>query len=73
MFYTSLPVLGIGITDQDVDDYNSVHYPKLYTPGHGNIFFNKKTFILSAVHGLVTSALILFIPYGECGTADVFH
>ena len=27
---------------QDVNDYYSMRYPKLYTPGHLNLLFNKK-------------------------------
>lgn len=65
LFYTSLPVLCLGIMDQDVDDYYSRRFPKLYTPGHHNVLFNKRVFMWSAVHGAVTSFLILFIPYGE--------
>lgn len=60
-----MPVMGVGVTDQDVDDFNCVRYPKLYTPGLLNLYFNKKTFVLSAIHGAITSALIFFIPYGE--------
>lgn len=66
LFYTSLPVLCLGIMDQDVDDYYSRRFPKLYTPGHYNLFFNKRVFMWSAIHGAVTSFLILFVPYGEC-------
>ncbi|KAJ8936119.1 hypothetical protein NQ318_012932, partial [Aromia moschata] len=44
LFYTSLPVLGVGIFDQDVNEKNSVLYPQLYKPGHYNLFFNKKEF-----------------------------
>ncbi|KAK8734413.1 hypothetical protein OTU49_006178, partial [Cherax quadricarinatus] len=63
LFYTSLPVLCLGIMDQDVDDYFSRRFPKLYTPGHHNTFFNKRVFLWSALHGAVTSSLILFIPF----------
>nr|CAD7397985.1 unnamed protein product [Timema cristinae] len=42
LFYTSLPVLGLGIFDQDVSDRYSLMYPQLYTPGHSNLLFNKK-------------------------------
>ncbi|KAK1887279.1 putative phospholipid-transporting ATPase IM [Dissostichus eleginoides] len=31
--YTSLPVLAMGLFDQDVSDQNSLHYPSLYKPG----------------------------------------
>ena len=32
---------------QDVDDYYSQRYPKLYYPGLDNLLFNKKVFALS--------------------------
>ena len=49
---------------QDVDDYYSVRYPKLYQPGLVNLLFNKKLFLLSAGEGFLTSIVLFFIPYG---------
>ncbi|XP_054287593.1 phospholipid-transporting ATPase ID [Macrosteles quadrilineatus] len=63
LFYTSLPVLALGVFDQDVDDKHSLTYPRLYTPGHLNLFFNKREFLLSALHGFFTSAIIFLVPY----------
>ncbi|KAF3839746.1 hypothetical protein F7725_018463 [Dissostichus mawsoni] len=40
--YTSLPVLAMGIFDQDVPDQRSLEYPKLYEPGQLNLLFNKR-------------------------------
>lgn len=62
--FTSLPVLAMGIFDQDVSDKNSLLYPKLYVPGQKNILFNKKTFAFKLFHGIVISCLLFFIPYG---------
>lgn len=64
VFYTSLPVLALGILDQDVDDKNSIRYSKLYTPGHLNLLFNKVEFLKSVTHGILTSFILFFIPYG---------
>ncbi|XP_035707626.1 phospholipid-transporting ATPase ID isoform X1 [Folsomia candida] len=64
LFYTSLPVLSIGIFDQDCNDDYCIRYPKLYTPGHLNLLFNKKEFFKSALHGFVTSCVIFLVPYG---------
>ncbi|XP_063906623.1 probable phospholipid-transporting ATPase IM isoform X3 [Zophobas morio] len=64
LFYTSLPVLAVGIFDQDVNDKNSVLYPKLYRPGHYNLFFNKKEFFRSAMQGCFVSIVLFFIPFG---------
>ncbi|XP_015918063.1 probable phospholipid-transporting ATPase IM isoform X1 [Parasteatoda tepidariorum] len=64
VFYTSLPVLALGVFDQDVSDKNSIRYPKLYTPGLMNLLFNKMIFLKSVAHGLLTSFILFFIPYG---------
>lgn len=65
LFYTSMPVLALGIFDQDVSDVNSLNYPKLYVAGQRNLLFNKAEFIKSAFHGFITSCVIFSIPYGE--------
>lgn len=49
---------------QDVSDKNSIRYPKLYTPGLMNLLFNKMIFLKSVAHGLLTSFILFFIPYG---------
>ncbi|KAK0161350.1 hypothetical protein PV327_009828 [Microctonus hyperodae] len=64
LFYTSLPVLAVGVFDQDVNDKNSLLYPKLYTPGLQNLLFNKKEFCWSALHGFWASCVIFLVPYG---------
>ncbi|XP_070384650.1 probable phospholipid-transporting ATPase IM [Dermacentor albipictus] len=63
VFYTSLPVLALGVFDQDVNDVNSMRYPKLFTPGHLNLLFNKVEFLKSVAHGVI-SFVLFFIPYG---------
>lgn len=65
LFYTSLPVLAVGMFDQDVNDKNSIIYPQLYRPGHYNMFFNKKEFFRSALQGCYISLVLFFIPFGE--------
>lgn len=65
LFYTSLPVLAIGILDQDVNDKNSIVYPRLYTPGLQNLLFNKREFLRSALMGFFASAVLFLIPYGK--------
>ncbi|XP_047740035.1 phospholipid-transporting ATPase ID-like [Hyalella azteca] len=73
LFYTSMPVLALGIFDQDVDARNSMAYPKLYTPGVHNTLFNKPQFLRSAFHGFVASGVLFFIPYGAYYTAVDQH
>ncbi|KAK9754365.1 Phospholipid-translocating P-type ATPase C-terminal [Popillia japonica] len=76
LFYTSLPVLAVGIFDQDrslilciypfiicfIRRY--LYWPLLYKPGHYNLFFNKKEFLLSALQGCYVSLVLFFIPLG---------
>ncbi|KAF7663742.1 hypothetical protein LDENG_00202030 [Lucifuga dentata] len=62
--YTSLPVLAMGLFDQDVNDQNSLRYPSLYKPGQQNLLFNKLQFFLCTLQGLATSFMLFFIPYG---------
>ncbi|GAB1604721.1 phospholipid-transporting ATPase ID-like isoform X1 [Argonauta hians] len=69
VIYTSLPVLALAIFDQDVDEYYSIKYPKLYEPGHSNLLFNKKLFLWSVAEGIVTSLILFFIPYGVFGSS----
>uniref|UniRef100_A0A669CC41 Phospholipid-transporting ATPase n=1 Tax=Oreochromis niloticus TaxID=8128 RepID=A0A669CC41_ORENI len=57
--YTSLPVLAMGLFDQ-----NSLRYPSLYKPGQQNLLFNKRQFFLCTLQGMATSFLLFFIPYG---------
>uniref|UniRef100_A0A0N7ZAC6 Phospholipid-transporting ATPase n=1 Tax=Scylla olivacea TaxID=85551 RepID=A0A0N7ZAC6_SCYOL len=64
LFYTSMPVLALGIFEQDVSAKCSLAFPKLYTPGLKNALFNKREFFRSAVHGFVTSCILFFIPFG---------
>ncbi|TWW76011.1 Phospholipid-transporting ATPase ID [Takifugu flavidus] len=64
VIYTSLPVMGMGLFDQDVSDQHSLRYPSLYKPGQQNLLFNRRQFFLCALQGLTTSCLLFFIPYG---------
>uniref|UniRef100_A0A3Q3ICE6 Phospholipid-transporting ATPase n=1 Tax=Monopterus albus TaxID=43700 RepID=A0A3Q3ICE6_MONAL len=62
--YSSLPVLLVGLLDQDVNDKLSLKFPKLYLPGQQGKLFNYKKFIISLFHGIFVSLTIFFIPYG---------
>ncbi|XP_044515985.1 probable phospholipid-transporting ATPase IM [Gracilinanus agilis] len=62
--YTSLPILAMGIFDQDVSEQNSMEYPNLYIPGQLNLLFNKSKFFICIAHGVYTSFALFFIPYG---------
>uniref|UniRef100_A0A8C8RHF0 Phospholipid-transporting ATPase n=1 Tax=Pelusios castaneus TaxID=367368 RepID=A0A8C8RHF0_9SAUR len=62
--YTSLPVLAMGVFDQDVTEQRSMEYPKLYEPGQLNLLFNKREFFICIAQGIYTSVLLFFLPYG---------
>uniref|UniRef100_H2ZWK6 Phospholipid-transporting ATPase n=1 Tax=Latimeria chalumnae TaxID=7897 RepID=H2ZWK6_LATCH len=64
VLYSSLPVLLVGLIDQDVSDKLSHQFPKLYIPGQKDLFFNYKKFFISLAHGILTSLIIFFVPYG---------
>ncbi|XP_038076236.1 phospholipid-transporting ATPase ID-like isoform X3 [Patiria miniata] len=64
IFFTSLPVIAIGIFDQDVSDKKSIEYPELYKPGQKSLFFNYWVFSKSLLQGVLTSLVLFFITYG---------
>ncbi|XP_069068532.1 phospholipid-transporting ATPase ID-like [Pleurodeles waltl] len=64
LVYTSLPVLGMSLFDQDVDDRWSMEYPQLYEPGQKNIYFNKIEFVKCMFLGIYNSLILFFIPFG---------
>ncbi|XP_058026472.1 phospholipid-transporting ATPase IC isoform X2 [Ahaetulla prasina] len=64
VLYSSLPVLLVGLLDQDVSDKLSIRFPNLYMLGQKDLLFNYKKFFLSLLHGVITSLIIFFIPYG---------
>ncbi|XP_073199396.1 phospholipid-transporting ATPase ID-like isoform X2 [Lepidochelys kempii] len=64
LVYTSLPVLGMSLFDQDVDDRWSLQFPHLYEPGQQNLYFNKIEFVKCVLHGIYSSLILFFIPYG---------
>lgn len=70
LFYTALPVLGLGIFEQDVSDKHSLEYPKLYTPGLNNDLFNTKEFVKSVIHGVFSSLVLFLVPYGKSGISS---
>ncbi|EHB13594.1 Putative phospholipid-transporting ATPase ID [Heterocephalus glaber] len=70
--YTSLPVLAVGVFAQDVPEQRSMEYPKLYEPGQLNLLFNKQEFYICIAHGIYTSVLMFFIPYGVFAEATQY-
>uniref|UniRef100_A0A8D3CCJ6 Phospholipid-transporting ATPase n=1 Tax=Scophthalmus maximus TaxID=52904 RepID=A0A8D3CCJ6_SCOMX len=63
LMYTALPVLGMGLFDQDVNDAWSFQHPRLYVPGQLNLYFSKRAFFKCALHSCYSSLVLFFIPY----------
>ncbi|XP_005730678.1 phospholipid-transporting ATPase ID [Maylandia zebra] len=63
LMYTALPVLGMSLFDQDVNDVWSFQHPQLYVPGQLNLYFSKKSFFKCALHSCYSSLVLFFIPY----------
>ncbi|XP_012576716.1 PREDICTED: phospholipid-transporting ATPase FetA-like [Condylura cristata] len=64
LVYTALPVLGLSLFDQDVNETWSLRFPELYEPGQHNLYFNKKKFVKCLAHGIYSSLVLFFIPMG---------
>lgn len=63
--FTSMPILIVGIFDQDVNDKVSIEKPNLYLPGQKSKFFNKSIFLMSITKAIITSAVIYFCCFGS--------
>ncbi|XP_069018284.1 phospholipid-transporting ATPase ID [Embiotoca jacksoni] len=63
LVYTALPVLGMSLFDQDVNDRWSFQYPQLYAPGQLNLYFSKKAFVRCMMHSCYSSLILFFIPW----------
>ncbi|XP_069369713.1 phospholipid-transporting ATPase ID [Paralichthys olivaceus] len=63
LVYTALPILGLSLFDQDVNDRWSFQYPQLYSPGQLNLYFNKKAFVRCLLHSCYSSLILFFIPW----------
>ncbi|CAF3393486.1 unnamed protein product [Rotaria socialis] len=63
IFFTTCPVLVLGVLDQDVSANHSISRPYLYIVGQKDKLFNRKVFVECAVRGLITSCVIFFFSY----------
>lgn len=48
-----------------MNDRWSFRYPRLYTPGQLNTYFNKRTFLHCFLHGAYSSCLLFFVPWAS--------
>ncbi|XP_054835635.1 phospholipid-transporting ATPase IK [Eublepharis macularius] len=66
VFYTSYPVLCMGMFEQDVSDQKSLKFPELYKAGQNNLLFNFRIFCLSFVQGSFVSLASFYIALWAC-------
>ncbi|KAJ7956556.1 Phospholipid-transporting ATPase [Quillaja saponaria] len=60
VFFTSLPVIALGVFDQDVSSRLSLKFPLLYQEGVQNILFSWTRILGWVFNGLLSSTLIFF-------------
>uniref|UniRef100_A0A452QL95 Phospholipid-transporting ATPase n=1 Tax=Ursus americanus TaxID=9643 RepID=A0A452QL95_URSAM len=61
LLYSTLPVLYIGLFEQDVSAERSLELPQLYTAGQKDELFNYWVFLQALAHGTVTSLVNFFV------------
>lgn len=61
--FTSLPIIFLGIWDQDLNAKISLKYPQLYRMGLRNDKFKTWRFYLTIVDSIFQSAVCFFFPY----------
>ncbi|XP_069923963.1 phospholipid-transporting ATPase IK-like, partial [Oryctolagus cuniculus] len=60
LLYSTLPVLYIGLFEQDVSAERSLGTPELYVAGQRDELFNYRTFLQALAHGTATSLVNFF-------------
>ena len=61
--FTSLPIIFLGIWDQDLNAKTSLRYPELYRMGLRNDLFTTPRFWLTVLDSIYQSAVCFFFPY----------
>ncbi|XP_069347947.1 phospholipid-transporting ATPase IK [Eulemur rufifrons] len=77
LLYTTLPVLYIGLFEQDVSAWRSLQVPELYVAGQKDELFNYWVFLQAVAHGTATSLVNFFMTLwtswdtaGPCSYSD---
>lgn len=63
LIFTSLPIIFMGIWDQDVNAKISLQYPEMYRMGLRNDKFKSWRFWLTMFDSIFQSAVVFFFPY----------
>ncbi|XP_023393872.1 phospholipid-transporting ATPase IK [Pteropus vampyrus] len=61
LLYTTLPVLYIGLFEQDLSAKQSLELPELYVHGQQDRLFNYWVFLQAVAHGMATSLVNFFV------------
>ncbi|KAM6039989.1 phospholipid-transporting ATPase IK isoform 3-T3 [Theristicus caerulescens] len=61
IFYTTYPVLSMGLLEQDVSAKKSLEFPELYVIGQQDELFNYRVFGITLLHGVSTSLASFYI------------
>ncbi|NXX61981.1 AT8B3 ATPase, partial [Scopus umbretta] len=61
IFYTTYPVLSMGLLEQDVSAKKSLEFPELYVIGQQDKLFNYRVFGVTILHGVSTSLASFYI------------
>ncbi|NXX10931.1 AT8B3 ATPase, partial [Podargus strigoides] len=61
IFYTTYPVLSMGLLEQDVSAKKSLEFPELYVIGQQDKLFNYRVFGITLLHGVSTSLASFYI------------
>ncbi|KAM9265442.1 phospholipid-transporting ATPase IK [Morus bassanus] len=61
IFYTTYPVLSMGLLEQDVSAKKSLEFPELYVIGQQDELFNYHVFGVTLLHGVSTSLASFYI------------
>ncbi|CAI5932546.1 unnamed protein product [Closterium sp. NIES-64] len=60
VFFTSLPVIGYGVLEQDLSDKQLLMFPALYQQGPKNVFFHWTTIAMWIFYGFAQSVLLFW-------------
>ncbi|KAI8058142.1 hypothetical protein BDF22DRAFT_739545 [Syncephalis plumigaleata] len=65
--FSALPVIILGITEQDLSASTLMRVPELYRMGHADTMFNLRRFWSAMLHGMLQSASLMLIPFAVYG------
>ncbi|CAI5468735.1 unnamed protein product [Closterium sp. Yama58-4] len=79
VFFTSLPVIGYGVLEQDLSDKQLLMFPALYQQGPKNVFFHWTTIAMWIFYGFAQSVLLFWsclaavLPQASLSSGKMFE